>query len=52
MVRSEPGFLLPTTLSSGEHGELRLHIAVTSKTVSQTLRGTITYLVEVYLLVD
>ncbi|KAK6733304.1 hypothetical protein RB195_017196 [Necator americanus] len=46
MVRSEPGFLLPTTLSSGEHGELRLHIAVTSKTVSQTLRGTITYLVE------
>ncbi|VDM68411.1 unnamed protein product [Strongylus vulgaris] len=46
MVRSEPGFLLPTALSPGDHGELRLHIALSSKTVSQTLRGTITYLAE------
>ncbi|KIH61253.1 hypothetical protein ANCDUO_08483, partial [Ancylostoma duodenale] len=46
MVRSEPGFLLPTPLSPGEHGELRLHFAVASKTISQMLRGTITYLAE------
>ncbi|CAJ0608035.1 unnamed protein product [Cylicocyclus nassatus] len=46
MVRSEPGFLLPTALSPGDHGELRLHIALVSKTTSQTLRGTITYLAE------
>ncbi|RCN42939.1 hypothetical protein ANCCAN_11073, partial [Ancylostoma caninum] len=46
MVRSEPGFLLPTPLSPGEHGELRLHFAVASKTTSQMLRGTITYLAE------
>ncbi|RCN44283.1 adaptin region [Ancylostoma caninum] len=46
MVRSEPGFLLPTPLSPGENGELRLHFAVASKTTSQMLRGTITYLAE------
>ncbi|VDN29841.1 unnamed protein product [Cylicostephanus goldi] len=46
MVRSEPGFLLPTALSPGDHGELRLHIALVSKTTSQILRGTITYLAE------
>ncbi|EPB69935.1 adaptin region [Ancylostoma ceylanicum] len=46
MVRSEPGFLLPTPLSPSEHGELRLHFALASKTISQTLRGTITYLAE------
>ncbi|KAL6733639.1 hypothetical protein Aduo_004271 [Ancylostoma duodenale] len=46
MVRSEPGFLLPTPLSPGEHGELRLHFAVASKTISQMLRGTITYLAQ------
>ncbi|KAK6037736.1 hypothetical protein COOONC_24759, partial [Cooperia oncophora] len=38
MVRSEPGFLLPTRLSPGETTELRLHLAVVSKTISQTLR--------------
>ncbi|VDO18534.1 unnamed protein product [Heligmosomoides polygyrus] len=41
-----PGFLLPTRLSPGENGELRLHLAVASKTVSQTLRGTISYVAE------
>lgn len=46
MVRTEPGFLLPTRLSPGENGELRLHLAVASKTVSQTLRGTISYVAE------
>ncbi|KHJ80640.1 hypothetical protein OESDEN_19681 [Oesophagostomum dentatum] len=46
MVRSEPGFVLPASLSPGEHGELSLHFALGSKTLSQTLRGTITYLVE------
>uniref|UniRef100_A0A6F7NYZ5 AP-3 complex subunit delta n=1 Tax=Haemonchus contortus TaxID=6289 RepID=A0A6F7NYZ5_HAECO len=46
MVRSEPGFLLPAQLSPGETGELRLHLAVTSSTVSQLLRGTISYVAE------
>ncbi|KAK6026391.1 adaptin region [Ostertagia ostertagi] len=41
-----PGFLLPTRLSPGEPSELRLHLAVASKIVSQTLRGTISYVAE------
>ncbi|KAK5983701.1 Garnet [Trichostrongylus colubriformis] len=46
MVRSEPGFVIPTPLSPGEAIELRLHLAVASKTVSQILRGTISYVAE------
>ncbi|KAK5972261.1 hypothetical protein GCK32_016780, partial [Trichostrongylus colubriformis] len=46
MVRSEPGFVIPTPLSPGEATELQLHLAVASKTVSQILRGTISYVAE------
>ncbi|VDM55858.1 unnamed protein product [Angiostrongylus costaricensis] len=43
----QPGSLLMTTLAPGETGELRLHLAIGSSSVSQTLRGTITYFAEV-----
>ncbi|WKX93066.1 hypothetical protein Q1695_010808 [Nippostrongylus brasiliensis] len=46
MVRTEPGFLLPARLRSGDVGELRLHLAIVSRTVSQILRGTISYVAE------
>ncbi|KAE9417550.1 hypothetical protein Angca_005202, partial [Angiostrongylus cantonensis] len=46
MAGNKPGSLLMTTLAPGETGELRLHLAIGSTTVSQTLRGTITYFAE------
>ncbi|KJH41693.1 adaptin region [Dictyocaulus viviparus] len=46
MIRHKPGFLLASSIAPGETVELQVHLAIESNTVSQIVRGTVTYFTE------